>query len=385
MRFSRIFYSLTIHILKAELSLKIIDSVVDEIENENPNLKIKSSIFNPIYGYVFLKSGGLHNLRFYGPKLTMDFKNGIRNYVEDKSDDLITKLTIELFKSQSGILGFFTGAPSNFGNKIKNLSDKSSYLSKLFLSIYENKDVGIFKNIKNCVLKDVANLFLNGKNIPTIFRSEKDLKLIIIYSFIIKAFDTKEELKSFLKEICDYPGLKIDHDYNLGFDVIKEILKIEEIFNSFPYSETNPPSSNVYIPYCRRLYPKNANTISDYTDKEQIKKYYEKNFEFDTKTFPDCADITLLHICNCILYDSQNYSNRTIYLEKDSDIFVFYNINKDLYSITNEIRNKWSTVIQGLDGFPNKDDSEFKLHEIVYKYNENEVAPGIINMMNILI
>ena len=136
----------------------------------------------------------------------------------------------------------------------------------------------------------------------------------------------------------------------------------------FPYSKINQPASNSSIP----IYDKK-------TDKF-----------IPSKTFSDCADIVILHLCNCLFYDEQaeKCSLDHLNLTEPNRLKQFYEkYHYKPFQVTEEMRNKWSRVVQGLD-----DNKEFKCqgnykpYLIHYRKQEyrNEIRSGFFNTMSVL-
>lgn len=117
-----------------------------------------------------------------------------------------------------------------------------------------------------------------------------------------------------------------------------------------------------------------------------------QGFEFsfiNEESFSDCSDILLLNICNALLFDPKNPTHHfnVSNLNQDSKLAEFYKKYPKIFTVTSEIREDWSRVVQCLSDFKTIDHSEYKTHLIVYKRENqrNEIKSGIINMMNVLI
>lgn len=357
------------------LSPEDIHEVTESLEvDENKKQMLKFSIINPICGYLFEATGALHNIRFFGPLLELgqgdDYK---RNYSNDSSDDDVVKLAILLFPSPTGTLCHIRNTFSNFGSKIQNqIKDKGKgikIMSDLFLQALntQTKTDSEDGNVKD-EIKQVKSILIR-KNKTLVF-SDTDsqiIKLSMIHSFMINVLDNKDHLKEYLINILNNStGIENIPLLN-NVEAAGQVVKFRKQYDSFPYSLFDQPPSNSKIPL-----------------------YYWQTGTYDKeKTFSDCADVLLLNLCNCLLYDSSKLNYSVEKLDPNSEIYKFYQKYnfKNLHIITDEIRNDWSKVVQGLDNFATKDASKYKLNEILYMKKDlrNEVGPGIINMMNILI
>ena len=64
--------------------------------------------------------------------------------------------------------------------------------------------------------------------------------------------------------------------------------------------------------------------------------YDRKENKIKENTFSDCADITLLHLCNCLFYDGEKYS--LDHLSENAPIRKFYEKHATLFQITEKTR-----------------------------------------------
>ena len=341
--------------VQARMSLEDVKAVINEInENMMDNSILNSTIINIVFGYLFEAIGALDSLRFFGPGIKVIMNENGRNYSDDSSEDPLIQLLIELFPSPSGILCYVRNKPTNFGFKFNKDQDKGvEFLADMFIRILkkqEKQKTGV-KSYEN--FKLVESLFLNTSSCGMLDR--RLIKLIAIHAFILNATNTRDTLKKYLNLILyglKESGIKLE---KLNLNITDNVIKIENRFKIFPYSETNQPASNTVIP----VYNRETDTFNE------------------TKTFSDCVDVFFLNLCNCIFYDSENYRYSTGNLDPDSDLAKFYQKYNKLFEITDDVRRDWSKVIRGLN------DSIHKLHLI--EYNINEAYRGIISMMNVLI
>ena len=339
-----------------------LEQIKEEVNKKNIPA---SSIANPIFGWLFESTGCLQNLRFYSPLLKFGTdENGRRKYVEDTSDDSFIKSVIALFPSPVGVLCHITTANSNFARNFnESKEDGIAFLAQLFIAVSRDKEINAnFLIRKAQSFKSLAKSLLQDDNM-SFPDSEKQLKLLLIHAFIINMLDKSEDLSLYLEMILK--GIE-NTKQELELDLFDEVTKARDSLNFFPYSQLNPPLSQVLIP----IYKRETDTFD-----------YEKNL------FSDCADVTLLHLCNCLFYDSREkkYSVNHLNLSADARIREFYNKHPEPFALTLDIRKDWSRVIQDLPDFKEKDESKYRTDLIVYVQSErNEVSAGIINMMNVL-
>lgn len=353
-------------VVLAKLSVFDIANAIENVTKNNQKEDIvRNSIVNPIFGYLFESDGSIANLRFYGPLIQMHKDSNHRKFSMDSVNYSLIKLIIELFPSPSGTLNHCRNLPSNFGFIFKSdLKRGLEFLANVFVEILQ-PDIQIIYDLIPEKFNEIRNLALNKfENEIEIFNNqeEKMIKLMVIHSFILNILNTSEELEQYLKIISN--KLREVEIYQLNFDVIDKVKEIEEQFWCFPFSSLNQPPSN-----------------------DVVHLYYRETDTFDEiKTFSDCADILILHICNCILYDSDNRQYSIASLNPKSRLAQFYRNHPKLFTINLNIRKEWSRVIQGLHDFNELTNSKYKLHKIVYlKNSRNELDTGIINMMNVLI
>lgn len=336
---------------------------MDRIKSKTGLQALDQSIINPVFGYLFESVGGLNNIRFYSPEIEIKKENGTRMHSMDRSDDPLTSLVIELFPSPTGILCHIRNMNSNFGfNFLQNKQIGIDFLASAFSKLLTGSSLNDFTEYSNHEeLRRIVGILMKNEK-ESMFPENNSLKLMTIHAFIINALDDKSDLERYILRILS-KNLGTIKAYDLDFNILDEILKIQERYKSFPYSELNQPPSHSAIPI-----------------------YDRENETFIEKTFSDCADILLLNICNCLFYDPERCQYNTEGLEADSALSKFYSNYRELFTITNEIRKEWSKVVQGLSDFETEDFSNFKIHLIVYlKEKRNEIKCGIINMMNVLI
>lgn len=350
--------SLLIQQVFNKLSLQDIHDVVYTIgESMRGQAILKSSILNPVFGYLLESTGALSNLRFYGPGLKITTERNCRNYSSDKSSVELIQRIIELFPSENGFLSHVEQSKSSYKLKSKQCQNESiQLLANIFLLILKGQGNDSFS--KNHCGKKFLRFAPNDTNYDTI------IQLMAIHAFVINSFDDKEYLKNYLNiildNIYDFP-VQI---YQLNCDILNEVLIIQQEFKSFPYSELNQPPSADYAPiFVRSL----------------------KHFDA-SKTFQDFTEILLLNICNCLFYNSENGSYSTENLNPFSALARFYKTYNKPFTITDNIRRAWLKVVQGLENFSDQDDSKYNLHKILYLNDKsNELECGIINLMNVLI
>ena len=349
-------------------NLMQLKSILSRIENESWNDMLYSSIVNPMLGLVFVKSGALYNIRFYGPGIKTSIEKNQRVYLKDESDFSTTSLAIAFFPSENGTLSVSSNLTNTFYHSFqKNLQKGVTFLASEFVKILKSDfqyDKSIYENEEQFVRVDKLLIDEDIEN-KSIY-DNKEIKLLMIHSFIISALDKSEYIEMYLRSILESISLDDVDLHEPKVNILEEMVTVYQNEIGFPYSKENLPPSNIHIP----SYVRNRGT-----------------YNFD-KMFPDCADVLLLNICNCLFYDTSKFvfSLEHLNLDPDSDIAVFYGKHKTLFDITPDIRNEWSKVVQGLSDFKTHDTSDFRTDLIVYKIDDrNEIKSGFINMMNALI
>ena len=396
-RLSSMKIALLIGTIYSRISLEQIKSAVDEVFEERKDDGLEYTIINPLFGYMFKANGCVENMRFYSPELEIKYnEREERIYPEDKSEDSLTKLVIHLFPSHAGALNSLVGTLKNF--RFRYFIENKSFLSKSGKKAKgSQKDRS--ENIK-MLGETCVKLLKNGtggevqkpsKNRPepyTLFNwlvfspskafkqnEEVCLKVLLIYVFVIEALDEKEELKEYLRAILT--GL--DSDPSIKCPALILDKKQIQLFNGlyanpfkFPYSKINQPVSNSSIPVYDR----------------------KEDKPVAGQTFSDCADITILNLCNCLFYNeltgecSLDHLNLEDSPTEPNRLKQFYEkYHYRPYKVTQEMRNDWSRVVQGLDD--NKQfecQGNFKPYMIHYckQVYRNEIRSGLLNTMSVL-
>ncbi|CAF0709629.1 unnamed protein product [Brachionus calyciflorus] len=326
---------------------------------------IQSSIVNPIFGYLLESTGSLDNLKLLGSIIEPKNDSSSSNSLNSSFSSLLLTMFPPINQNISGNSNTSTLIAEFKNNKEKGIE----FFAEIFVRILENNSTHELNTSNNIeIFKIIENLMNEVTKIQTFF-DVKLMKLMMIHAFIIQALEEQEDLEKYISSIIQkIKKYEIVEIYDLNCDIVNEILKVKIITQSFPYSELNQPPSNVNIP------------IFDREKKDDLNPFIEDS------TFPDCADVLLLNICNCLFYHPEKQSYSYDHLNPASDLAKFYQNHKQLFLITPEIRNEWSRVVQGLDDFETLDKSEYSLNLIVYKREKrNEIKSGVINMMNVLI
>ncbi|RNA10323.1 TKL IRAK kinase [Brachionus plicatilis] len=354
------------------MSLESIDNAIKNIENAHSekSLLLKNSIINPIFGFLFQSTGILSNLRFYSAEIEIEKDSEIRQYLLDSSMNDFYKLLVELFPSPSGVLSISkTDDIQNFAytaskSKCKTLEFMAIMFIKTLNPKYQLSKESVFKNFIR-----IEELFLSSS---TLFgpQNTRILKLLVIHAFVINFADSQQDLEQYLGHVVKKVHFDGSFDiYSFPIDIMQEIVRLNKDYTSFPYSKINKPPSNEFIP------------IFDRSKREKENPFILQN------TFPDCADVLLLHICNCLLFDPNTGTYSTATLPKSSDIAKFYSNHRNIFAICQEIRKEWSRVVQGLGDFNSETKkTPYNTNLIVYKREmRNEIKSGLINMMNVLL
>lgn len=366
---------LLIQAVYSVISLQIINDVNNKVF-VNSNERLLYSFINPIFGKFFCESGCLRNLRYYGsdisPGFFTDSKGYIhRNYSEDKGESSVMQLILHFFPSSNGILTTIENSDNNFSkkffcskNKTKKYIDK---LSEIFVKILRKETL---LNQKSSNERSSFSKFIEKFFLLSIDKSQDtQLKLLIIHSYVLNLFDTQYEynlyLEGILKRLSDVEKDSVDI-LELSDIQKEEFKKLTDNFTEFPYSKFNQPPTGSSIPICYKT---------------------KNNYSYDKiRTFSDNTEMVILQICQFLFYDEKlkRYSLDHLKLEKFSPLLNFFEkYSKGIFTITKEIRNDWSKVVQCLeDQFNEKN----RKHIIQYMNNKfrNEISPGIINILCVL-
>lgn len=301
--------------------------------------KISDSIMNPLFAFIFEANGGLHNMRFFGPTISGKTENGERVYAKDEAadGDSITDALIKLFPSSAGTITYMTSAKSNFANyfveEVKNPGKKSDTLksfANFFTAIAQGKDMfedegrlisklklQAIQNTDNKSSSDESNkpspdesskpkkqkkgeekLSIPEKEgLTSLYKDkERDLKILLLNSFIVNVLDEKEDFEVYLRHVSANLGNAENpaKDENME-SMLDKAVEIYNRLNFFPYSKINSPQSNIKI------------SGYDRTVKQPLDK---KNYGFS-----DCADVALLHLCNCLFYDGATNAYSLVHIK----------------------------------------------------------------------
>ncbi|MBS1988508.1 hypothetical protein JST56_05995 [Candidatus Dependentiae bacterium] len=135
------------------------------------------------------------------------------------------------------------------------------------------------------------------------------------------------------------------------------------------------------IPYARQCKPVNNGLACGYDR--------TNNQLLENKTYPDCTETTIRHLCNLVLYNKQTQNWNLQYVQdKISNMQTLENFN-DFYQIQKPekansgeaaVRNAWSKVVNNLDA--NIRYNQKYLTDS--NHNDNEVDSGLVNIMRVL-
>ncbi|MBS1988510.1 leucine-rich repeat domain-containing protein [Candidatus Dependentiae bacterium] len=137
------------------------------------------------------------------------------------------------------------------------------------------------------------------------------------------------------------------------------------------------------IPYARQCKPVNNGLACGYDR--------ANNQLLENKTYPDCTETTIRHLCNLVLYNKKTkHWDVEHALKKISDVQAydnleaFYQLQKPEQANSGKIsvRNAWSKVVNNLDA--NIRYNEKYLAHSNHNDNDNEVDSGLVNIMRVL-
>ncbi|KAM0680110.1 hypothetical protein GINT2_001803 [Glugoides intestinalis] len=199
---------------------------------------------------------------------------------------------------------------------------------------------------------------------------------IILHEFVKSAFTIEE-----VKEYMDESLIKINKKLSSGEITVDRLIvidtqadwaailvRINNSNKSFPYSRFNLPVSNTSVP----IYIRGAEGYFD-----------------NRNTFPDCVEIAIMQLCNCLLFDPNertcgiSHLRNNALLPEIKDFYTKYSNPFD--SMTLGKRNDWSKVVQDRPDLSLPDNNKLQTHKIMYvKDNRNEMESGVLNMMSVL-
>ncbi|KAM0680654.1 hypothetical protein GINT2_001342 [Glugoides intestinalis] len=279
-------------------------------------------------------------------------------------------------------------------DKLKRLKGELEWFKKTLSELVEskgieelNKKIKLNQEIEEKRKSEFEDL---GKTMSEALKNKKFLNPqlllpMIIHEFVKSAF-TIGELKEYMQkslikiekkvsekaEILDKATI-LDRLRVLNTDVdwADALVKIYLTNNTFPYSKFNLPVSNISIPsYIRG-------------------KDGEEGY-FDEKTrYADCADVAIMQLCNCLLFNTKDKICKLSHLEKaklEPELEDFYKTHSNPFaSTTLKKRKDWSKVVQDRRDLTLPDNNDFQTHRIIYnRDNRNEIYSGLINMMSVL-
>lgn len=387
------------------------------------------SIANPLYGFITRRTPVIENIRFFHngiePALTKDndIFNPKRKHINDTSNNNLCEMVLLLFPSPTGDLSHITNNSKNiskiFTASLSKKDEKSpfiKYFAYLFdtLVVKETNESAELKNnlsknddepIVNIVMKEVDRIWkewqdnCKGKNTDLLDdRTKRKMKskiiklekianeinkedrytaLLILQAYLIEVFDKKEDLECFLSNLTTKNTMIGEQTDDCEIDFINKdsnnyVWKVvEKNFNDdFPISRLNPPVSNVNLPF---MIKKGKNVQID------------KN---DNRIFPDCAEVTLLQLCSCLLFDRHTNKFDISKFDQKSPIVKFYKNHTKPFTINLDIRKEWLEVVSCLEGFC-VSECATRLKKIQYTHDEknkrNELKPQLENCINVLI
>ena len=207
--------------------------------------------------------------------------------------------------------------------------------------------------------------------------SDTNLKLLVIHAYALKILTNLIELKIYLKAISD--GLQSLGDREclpaLSADQKESFENLNKNCLKFPHSQFKLPEPGNLTPAYSR----------------------ERNVFLEDAKFSDRNNIILLHMCNCLFYNDMTGKcslehlmpgNKKISTEFNR-LFKFYK-NHDFtpFEITQEMRQDWSKVVQGLTGVEKiNSDNSISIYDIYYDDEtgcHNALVPGIMNFLYVL-
>ncbi len=397
---------------------------------------------NPIFGLIALSSGIIENLRFLNVEAGFD-AHGNRSYIKDKApeNDHIMSIIIMLFPSPTGGLTAESDAKTNFGKPCspKHVSALLNFAHRVRMYLQNNdgkeKKIALFKTNLNKINALLGQSVLNYKqtideNFDKIFNETDKNKLLIaiataifyenqnsfypkyfveqiINAFFCLKFADQEALRTMLSELDIFRPSSILESFKktpsklvsgvLPFVHLNKINLINGILTQADTQGSLDKANNLKDLTLDDLWIiLNTKIFTRIVPYENEKKpisngsarfYNRNNKTSNNNTFQDCAEVVLRHIINFMLYNattqSFDFMSLDQHLEGKNNKYIdqikeFYKIQtSDKANVGDiNIRSAWNKVVADLN-------SNGDLRIKYLRDNNNELAPGMINMMRV--
>lgn len=349
---------------------------------ERPELK--NTIINPIFGFLFIKSGCIHRMRFYSPFTSIFFNSKGRIHLKDSNKDSAVRSLIELFPSEKGKISTSRKTDNSNNDSNHDSNNESIFirpqlrterknsiitLARLFVSLVDEEYVMKYPENLN---KEAKSAFmelkksLKNESKLEIFKNKNHMNKFIIHAFAVEVLDTEEDIKAYITEILD--ELKLSSNEKLN-TVHKE--RIEEAIMVYPIVDDDITQliadayiSNNYFPYSESRKP------------PRLSNSYAKS-----------TTITILHLLNSLFYNTETfqYDLSHLNLPVRSPLLKFYKAHKEIYQVTEDVVEEFSIILEKLQDLESLDINDYNTDKIAYKdKNRRLLQPGLINMMCVL-
>lgn len=319
---------------------------------------LKSHI-SPLVGYAAKNTELLHNLRFFG-NFIPGYANGVRSYADDRANDRMWGIVKILFPSTGGGLSTSSSAADNFG---RNLTDTKPVVALLTLTAYLRS---IQREIDD--LNDVAaEQFQRGDR-----EGGRKTKLLVKLRFpTIKLIHSKF-VRMFTiggyEEMCFHIlGLMANSEsnlVNLGYPefLIEQVLVgfimvhfngaqdyINELPKDFFVLESHPTISKIreyVIELESKMHPTAFGRFTGTIINNGNANIYDrrKNVLID-KTFPDCCETAIRHICTLLLWDAETQKIRLCANGAINEFYARYAPNDG----STPARSAWNAIVGDLN------------------------------------
>ena len=266
----------------AEIGPEEIGKAVKEIFKSRARADIdwECSIANPLFGFMFRSNGFLENMQRFSPSILAYYEEAKSGCNPDKSNDSLALLLNSLFPLSSESLD-----NADTSSSIEaSLSVKISAIGKAFVELLLGDDEYV-ETYRTTLPREFHAVFsAKALEDDRKFSDYKNLKLLSIHAYALRKIKTADELKLYLQTIFD--GLAgVDNNkiqcLTLSDEQRAAFSSLYAIPYNFPYSKTKQP------------------LLCDHGVRGSGK---QDDLRSKSRSYTS-ADIILLHLCRCLIYD----------------------------------------------------------------------------------
>jgi hypothetical protein len=350
--------------------------------------------YSPTYGAMYLETGFLSNLRFYGAYNVTE-KDGQRIYIDDQSSNPHFRVIHLFFPSPTGTLATETTHAQNLGKLFKGEKGIEAIAELLHYSfkVRENKGDKEQKRRESKVDKnqkgkdDALEQEVLTKLVELLGTEKKQFEFLLkeIKKAVVaeKQYQNKDDERSSSVSIdmigSFFPSYTIDHillaffcqHYNTGEDVITLLKKLPDIFvdhsklPQLPQTWTSVTVAPIFnkldhVSLDEFFILTNLNFISGglpYQEGDPISNgntYYVDprtgKYVTDRLTFADCVETEIRHVFNLVTFDIESRTFKIPDALKNSPLDEFYQNQTPALSNAGDtmMRSLWNQVVAGL-------------------------------------